>query len=74
MLILLLIKIILGGTLMKNFIFSFLSIVISFTAGMLIINNNIDIISSVFLLLILIGAITILIIVLYCNYKIKPKK
>jgi|GEM_PF-1663927 len=59
---------------MKNFIFSFLSIVISFTAGMLIINNNIDIISSVFLLLILIGAITILIIVLYCNYKIKPKK
>lgn len=52
---------------MKNFIFSFLSIVISFTAGMLIINNNIDIISSVFLLLILIGAITILIIVLYCN-------
>ncbi|WP_144788234.1 hypothetical protein [Lysinibacillus fusiformis] len=57
---------------MKNFLISFLSIVIGVTVGTLIINyNKIDITNRVVLFLILILGIALLIILLYLYYKNK---
>ncbi|MBG9692579.1 hypothetical protein ACE1MS_09505 [Lysinibacillus sp. fkY74-1] len=57
---------------MKNFIISFLSLVMGLTIGILIINNNkLDTTNRVVLLLILILGIALLIMILYRNYKFK---
>ncbi|MCG7435269.1 hypothetical protein [Lysinibacillus fusiformis] len=59
---------------MANFINYFLSLVIGLTAGILIINNPLNLTNRVFLLLILLLATGLLIMALYRNHRIKLKK
>jgi len=53
---------------------TFLGIVIGLTTGILIINNELDLTTRIFLIVILILAIIMLIALLYRNYKVKLGK
>jgi len=59
---------------MANFFMTFLGIVIGLTTGILIINNELDLTTRIFLIVILILAIIMLIALLYRNYKVKLGK
>lgn len=59
---------------MENFINFFLSLVIGLTAGILIVNNPLNITNRVFLLLILLLVTGLLMMGLYRNHRIKLKK
>ncbi|CAM5381775.1 hypothetical protein LSPH24S_03988 [Lysinibacillus sphaericus] len=54
-----------------NFFMMFLGIMIGLTTGFLIINNEIEVTTSIFLIVFLILAVLMLIALLYKNYKVK---
>lgn len=59
---------------MINFLMTFLGVVIGLTTGVLIINNELDLTTRIFLIVILILAAIMLIALLYRNYKVKLEK
>ncbi|TQR26831.1 hypothetical protein C7Y47_24170 [Lysinibacillus sphaericus] len=59
---------------MTNFLMTLLGIVIGLTTGFLIINNELDLTTRIFLIVILILATILLIALLYRNYKVKLEK
>lgn len=59
---------------MENLINFFLSLVIGLTAGILVVNNPLNITNRVFLLLILLLATGLLMMAPYRNHRIKLKK
>lgn len=54
-----------------NFFMMFLGIMIGLTTGFLIINNEIEVTTSIFLIVFLILAVLMLMALLYKNYKVK---